>query len=146
MRWQSCRLDELEPRELYAMLRLRSEIFVVEQDCAYLDADGLDLDAWHLQGWDGDVLAAHLRVLAPGVSGGDVSIGRVVVAASHRGRQLGRALMEQGIALAQRVHGDVPIHVSAQAHLERFYGSLGFVTVGEGYLEDGIPHLPMRRA
>lgn len=115
---------------------------MVEQDCAYLDLDDRDQEALHLCGWDGEALAAYLRVLPP--ERGEASIGRVITAPSHRGRGLGRPLMRRGMQVLRDAHGDVAIHLSAQAHLEGFYRSLGFETVGEGYLEDGIPHLPMR--
>lgn len=131
---------------LYRVLALRSEVFVVEQTCAYLDADGRDVDAWHLLGWDGDALAAYLRVFFPTALDPAAHIGRVVVPPTHRGRGLGRAAMREAIRRIEAVLGPVPIALSAQAHLRSFYGALGFEVDGPGYDEDGIPHLPMRRA
>lgn len=145
LRWQTATFRALTGRALYEVLALRQAVFVVEQDCAYLDADGQDEGALHLLGTDGGVLVAYLRILPPGEGRADAAIGRVITAASHRGLGLGRALMVQGLTEARRVHGDVPVFVSAQAHLAPFYASLGFVRCGEGYDEDGIPHLPMRR-
>ncbi|MEO0599899.1 MAG: GNAT family N-acetyltransferase [Myxococcota bacterium] len=130
--------------ELYAILRLRQEVFVVEQDCAYLDADGGDEVAMHLRGYDDDALVAYLRAFPPSEDG-CVHIGRVIVVEAVRGRGLGQALMTRGADLATAKWGPHPIHLSAQAHLEPFYASLGYVATGPGYLEDGIPHLPMRR-
>lgn len=144
MRWAWDSFEDLTSRELYAVLRLRQEVFVVEQACAYLDADGRDPSAMHLRGWDGDELTAYLRAFGPD-DDGCVHLGRVIVASSARGRGTGRELMRRGADLAMEHWGPHPVHLSAQAHLERFYGALGYEVVGEAYLEDGIPHLPMRR-
>ncbi|MEM6926159.1 MAG: GNAT family N-acetyltransferase [Myxococcota bacterium] len=130
--------------ELYAILQLRQAVFVVEQDCAYLDADGGDDAAMHLRGYEHDALVAYLRAFPPG-DDGCVHMGRVIVVEAVRGRGLGRALMEHGADVAMAQWGPHPIHLSAQAHLEPFYASLGYGVTGPGYLEDGIPHLPMQR-
>ena len=135
-------------RDLYALLQLRCAVFIVEQNCPYLDPDGKDvLDGTHhlyAHDADGRVLAC-LRLLAPGVSYAHPSIGRVANAASTRGSGLGRALMRRGIAECTRLWPGQPIRIGAQAHLEKFYGSFGFKAVGEPYDEDGIPHLEMLR-
>jgi len=144
VKWHLRRFDDLALDELYAILRLRQEVFVVEQTCVYLDADGRDLEAWHLCGVEDDELVAYLRIFGPG-DDGCVHLGRVIVVEAARGRGLGRELMERGADLAMARFGPHPVHLSAQAHLEPFYGSLGYVVTGEGYDEDGIPHLPMRR-
>lgn len=143
--WVWRTFDELSNDELYAVMRLRQEVFVVEQDCAYLDADGLDPRCEHLLGVDDAGLAAYVRAVPPGLSYPDVpAIGRVITAARVRGRGLGRPLMREAIrGVEARWPG--PIQIGAQAHLEAYYGSLGFVTCGPEYDEDGIPHLPMRR-
>jgi ElaA protein len=147
MIWNWCPFDALSASDLYTVLRLRQEVFVVEQDCAYLDADGSDAACHHLLGWREGVLAAYLRVFPPGTCGEhpEVVIGRVITAASARGEGLGRTLMEEGHRQSVQTWGAQPIWLSAQAHLARFYGSLGYVVCGPGYDEDGIPHLPMRR-
>lgn len=138
---------DLSAHELYALLALRAQVFVVEQNCAYLDVDGQDLlgATCHLLAWQGDVLVAYLRLLDPATQGGDVVIGRVAVAPEARGTGLGHALMERALlACAERWPG-LPIYLSAQAHLQGYYGRYGFAAVGEVYLEDAIPHIGMRR-
>ncbi len=146
MRFDFAALAALDAPTLYRVLALRAAVFVVEQDCAYLDPDGRDADAWHLLGWEADTLAAYLRVFFPTPGEPAAHIGRVVVAPTHRGRGLGRAVMREGIRRLEARLGPVPIALSAQAHLRAFYGDLGFEVAGPGYDEDGIPHLPMRRA
>ncbi len=132
--------------DLYAAVQLRQRVFVVEQDCVYLDADGLDPAAMHLLGRSDDgELMAYLRAFGPGQRRPEAVIGRVVTAPEHRGSGLGTRLMREGLSRAHQEWGPAPVHVSAQAHLEPWYGSLGFVTHGPGYDEDGIPHLQMRR-
>ncbi len=132
--------------ELYALLRLRQEVFVVEQTCVFLDADGEDEHCMHLLAWDGDQLLGYLRVFPPGSRGAaEGVIGRVVVAPIARGKGLARRMMHEAHARVFTSYGDVPIFLSAQSHLAPFYGSLGYLVCGEGYDEDGIPHLPMRR-
>lgn len=139
---------DLGKEQLYALLKLRSDVFVVEQKCAYPDLDGQDLDGdtHHLMGWEDDQLMAYLRLLDPESQGGDVVIGRVVTAPAGRGEGLGHAMMEQALKQAEKHWPQVPIYLSAQAHLQRYYGQYGFVAVGEEYLEDDIPHIGMRRS
>lgn len=145
MNWHWSRFDSLGVRALYDALALRCQVFIVEQG-PYLDPDGLDPHAWHLLGRDGaGVLNAYLRVVDPGLKYEEPSIGRVAVAAESRGRSLGRALMEEGIARCERAWPGRAIRISAQARLQRFYRSLGFELVGGEYLEDGIPHIEMLR-
>ena len=144
--WRWYTWEELSCDGLYDLLALRAAVFVVEQDCPYQDLDGQDRDARHLLGRSEDgTLVAYLRAFEPGGVYAEVTIGRVVASGARRGERLGTRLMEEGIRQSQATWGPEPIKLSAQAHLERWYGSLGFVTCGEGYLEDGIPHLPMRR-
>lgn len=146
MHWTWCRFAELGVDNLYDLLALRCQAFIVEQ-VPYLDPDGLDRSAWHLLGRDGQgVLLAYLRVVDPGAKYAEPSIGRVVVAAAARGQALGRRLMAEGLARTSQVWPGRAIRIGAQAHLARFYGSLGFVPVAEPYDEDGIPHLEMLRA
>jgi ElaA protein len=139
---------DLGKEQLYASLKLRSDVFVVEQKCAYPDLDGQDLegDTHHLMGWEDDQLMAYLRLLDPESQGGDVVIGRVVTAPAGRGKGLGHAMMEQALKQAEKHWPQVPIYLSAQAHLQGYYGKYGFVVVGEKYLEDDIPHIGMRRS
>lgn len=140
--WSSWR--ELDRDALYAVMVLRQRVFVVEQDCPYLDADGRDPEALHLLGRQDGALVAYLRAFLPDESGA-ARIGRVVTAPEVRGTGLGRPLMREGLARLHAHAGPCPVVLSAQAHLERFYASLGFAVCGPGYDEDGIPHLPMRR-
>jgi ElaA protein len=144
-RWQWYGWAGMTPDVLYAFLRLRSAIFVVEQDCVFPEMDGRDPQCEHLCGWDGAELVAYLRLVPPGVRTPEVALGRVVVAARARGAGLGRAVMAEGLArCAQRYPGQ-PVKVSAQQHLEKFYASLGFTRTGAPYDEDGIPHVDMVR-
>ncbi|MDE2277854.1 MAG: GNAT family N-acetyltransferase [Burkholderiales bacterium] len=144
--WTWLRFEALGVDRLYDLLALRSRVFVLEQG-PYLDADGVDREAGHLLGHDGaGTLQAYLRVVDPGVKYAEPSIGRVVVAPEWRGTGAGRALMAEGLARCTAAWPGQGIRISAQAHLERFYGSFGFARVGEPYLEDEIPHLQMLRA
>jgi ElaA protein len=149
LRWQWSRMPELTSAALYAALAARQQAFAVEQDCAYLDADGLDLHAWHLLGWEGErpapELTAYLRVVDPGRKFAEPSIGRVLTVAARRGTGIGRALMVEGIARTASVWPGQPIRIAAQQRLEAFYASLGFRTVSAPYAEDGIAHIGMLR-
>ncbi len=134
------RFAELSPFEVYRLCRLRVDVFVVEQQCPYPELDGRDTEPTTEHLWfeaDGEVAAA-IRVLENGAT---KAIGRVVTAPAHRGQGLAARLIEQGIA----DHGDIPLTLGAQAHLEGWYGRFGFRRSGPGYDEDGIPHVPMRR-
>ena len=146
LRWSWHAWSELTPDLLYQVLRLRSAIFVVEQNCVFPDMDGRDPDCVHLCGRDdAGGLIAYLRLVPPGVRTPEVSLGRVVVAAAARGQGLGRAVMDEGLrGCAQRYPGK-PVKVSAQQQLETFYRSLGFRTASPPYLEDGIWHVDMLR-
>ncbi|KXO10601.1 ElaA protein [Moritella sp. JT01] len=147
MTWMCYRFSELSSLQLYDVLQLRAAIFVVEQDCAYQDIDGLDMhpDTRHILHYStkGELLA-YLRILAAGVSYPDVAIGRVVTATSARGQGLGHQLLERGISAAKSVWPDQDLYLSAQAHLQRYYQRYEFATVTAEYLEDGIPHVGMR--
>ena len=142
--WNAYLFEELDPHLLYAVMQLRQEVFVVEQQCWYLDADGKDQQAVHLVGTLEGRVVAYTRILQRGVSYSDyASIGRVVTSPAVRGRGFGRPLMEVSIAELYSRYGRQPIKISAQAHLQDFYGSLGFVGTGDIYEEDGIPHRAM---
>jgi len=145
MRWELRAFDALTVAELYGILRTRQEVFVVEQKCAYADADGLDPEASHLFAVDGDAVIACARLFAPGRRRREAVIGRVVTAPSVRRSGLGRELMRRAIDAVAAAHGPTAIWLGAQKYLQRFYESFGFERDGEDYLEDGIPHLPMRR-
>ncbi len=137
---------ELTTGELYAILALRQRVFVVEQTCAYLDCDGHDQASRHLWIEEGAGPIAYARILPPGEKYDDASLGRVVSAPEARRTGAGRAIVRAAIDAIERAWGRVPIRISAQAHLERFYGDFGFVRASDDYLEDGIPHCEMLRA
>lgn len=145
MQWRWKKFQELNIEELYEIIRLRERVFVVEQNCVYLDADGLDLSAWHLMGFDQNQLVTYLRVLPPGIKFQEVSFGRVVTAPEARKKGYGKELSKQAIQKIEQTWGPVHIRISAQAYLENFYGGFGFKREGSGYLEDGIPHIEMLR-
>lgn len=145
--WISKKFNDLSLTELYELLQLRSEVFVVEQACAFQDIDGQDMAAYHLLGQTLDgKLAAYARLFDAGIAYEEVSIGRVIVASEFRRFGLGQELMRQAITHCERHFAPQPIKIGAQQYLERFYGGFGFVQCAEMYLEDGIPHIPMRRS
>ena len=139
--WRFVPWTELGRDDLYAILAARSRVFVVEQNCPYLDLDDYDAAGWHLWTEDAGAIAAYLRILPPDSKYKEPSLGRVLTASTHRRGGHGRELMRRGIAAC----GGVAIRIGAQAHLEKFYGELGFVRDGDDYDEDGIPHLEMVR-
>jgi ElaA protein len=147
--WQWRSFAQLSNQELYQLLAQRQQVFVLEQQCLYDDFDGLDLEAHHLLGWrviDGRrELAAYLRCLAPGAKYTEMSLGRVLTAQAARGAGIGRELVAQGIAHAERQHPGHRIRIGAQRHLEPFYASFGFLTISAPYDEDGIMHIDMLR-
>ncbi len=147
--WQCTPFRELAPADLYAAMQLRQIVFVVEQKCAYLDADGVDRVADHLLGWgpvDGRrTLIAYARLLPPKVKYAEASIGRVVSHPDVRGTGVGRLLMQEALARVERAAWGKEIRIAAQMYLERFYESFGFERVTDPYLEDDIWHVDMRR-
>ena len=144
--WRWLRFDELSVHDLHALLRLRQEVFVIEQNCLYADIDGLDPQCLHGLGCAADgTLAAYARVVPPGLKFDEPAIGRVIVAPAWRGRSVGGVLMREAIAATQAAYPRAAIRISAQAHLQRFYAGLGFETVSAEYDEDGIPHVDMLR-
>lgn len=145
MNWLCLPFDALSPRQLYALLRLRSQVFVVEQNCVFEDIDGLDFDAVQLMGWDGDQLLAYARLLKPGVKAPGPVISRVITASAARGTGLGHALAAQAVQHCERLWPGQGITLFAQAHLQAYYGRAGFVGVGNEFIEDGIPHREMHR-
>lgn len=137
------RFEALSSLEVYQALQLRSEVFVVEQDCVYQDIDGKDMKALHLLGTFEGRVVAYSRLFAPGDYFDDASIGRVVISPAYRDRKWGHSLMQAAIAGIRNHYGATAITISAQQYLTRFYESHGFVQQGEAYLEDGIPHVRM---
>lgn len=147
--WRCTSFADLAVGDLYAALQLRSLVFVVEQTCPFLDADGDDDRAWHLLGWRAVAgrrrLDAYARLFAPGVKYAEASIGRVVTHPDARRTGAGRALMAEAIRTLGALAPGAPVRIGAQQYLERFYGEFGFVRDGADYLEDGIVHLEMVR-
>ncbi len=135
--------SELTLQELYTILQLRSEVFVVEQDCVYQDMDGKDQKALHVLGKKEGVLVAYTRIFKPGDYFKESSIGRVVVSKNQRKHKYGYDIMKASIVYIEDNFKENKIKISAQCYLKTFYNNLGFVIVGEQYLEDGIPHYPM---
>lgn len=145
--WHWKAFDELTVRELYAILKLRVNVFVVEQHCAYAELDDRDQQVEHLMGWAGDRLVAYLRLLPPEIApSGQLTLGRIVTAPDCRKLGLGKALVRFGIDHAQQLRPGLPIRLSAQTQLQAFYESFGFVACSGEYLEDGIAHLDMELA
>lgn len=136
----------LSVEDLYQILQLRSEVFVVEQNCVYQDIDGKDQKAIHVIGEYDNKVVAYTRIFKPGDYFENASIGRVVIDASYRDRKWGHDLIKESITSIEDHFGKSPITISAQLYLQKFYESHGFVVVGETYLEDGIPHIEMLRA
>jgi ElaA protein len=143
--WQFLSFEALPSHQLYAVLQLRSEVFVMEQQCAYQDIDGTDHQAMHLMGLRDKRLMAYARCFPKGVKYPEASIGRVIIRSELRGTGAGHALIREALARMQACWGEQPIQISAQAHLADFYAQHGFVVQGDVYDEDGIPHIAMLR-
>jgi ElaA protein len=166
--WRFARFDELSPREIHDLYQLRAAVFVVEQECAFQDLDGADLESWHLLGYrpspqpspkgegaespsplgegrDEGRLVAYARLVPPGAKYEEPSIGRIITALPVRRTGLGRGLVREAIARAERLWPGQAIRIGAQQRLERFYEAFGFVTASAPYDEDGIPHVEMVR-
>lgn len=142
--WQVKFYTELTTNEFHDIIALRLKAFVVEQDCSYLDLDGKDKKCYHLICRDGfGKVVATARILPPGLSYPEVSIGRVVIDESIRGKGAGHELMRKSMAFVAEEFGNVPVRISAQKHLEKFYNQHGFISTGKEYLEDDIPHVEM---
>ncbi len=135
--------EELSTNELYAILQLRSEVFVVEQNCVYQDLDYKDQKALHVIGYKNDKIVAYTRIFKSGIYFKEASIGRVVVAKPEREFNYGKLLMKASITAIEKEYNETLIRISAQKYLLKFYNSLGFTEEGEEYLEDGIPHINM---
>ena len=140
------RMDALAPLELYEIMQARAAVFVVEQNCPYQDADGADLQSWHLCVRAQGELAAYARLVDPGIKYAQPSIGRVLTLQKFRALKIGRALVSEAIRFSDATFPGQDIKIGAQAYLQRFYESLGFRAASDLYDEDGIPHLKMLRA
>tara|TARA_R110000772_G_C13158657_1_gene425748 strand:- start:155 stop:595 length:441 start_codon:yes stop_codon:yes gene_type:complete len=138
--------EELNTKELYELLQLRSEVFVVEQDCVYLDVDGKDERALHIMGWEDEMLVAYARCFKAGDYFDEASIGRVLVRENYRKLNYGHQITDAAIQAIKSKYKANTIKISAQVYLVMFYESHGFKTIGDRYMEDGIPHIAMVRA
>jgi ElaA protein len=143
LNWILKKFEELTASELYSIMQLRNEVFVVEQNCVYQDADDKDQPSLHFCGWDNEKLVAYTRIIPPGISYAEASIGRVVTSPAYRKTGAGRQLMQESISRTYIQFNCPAIKIGAQLYLTKFYQSLGFVQSGEEYLEDGIPHIEM---
>lgn len=143
--WTLKKFSDLDAHALYDILRLRSEVFVVEQECVFLDMDNLDQKAYHLAGRAGNELVACARILPAGIPYAEPSIGRVVSSPRHRRSGAGMELMQEAVNETIRLHGNVPIKIGAQLYLKQFYEKHGFEQCSEMYFEDRIPHIKMIR-
>ena len=143
--WYLKRFEELSIEELYELLRLRSEVFVVEQRCNFMDMDNKDQKCYHLLGRKNGQLLAYARIVPAGLSYAFPSIGRIVVSGDGRGMGFGVELLEVSISTVEKLYGKTTIRIGAQLYLEKFYGSFGFQKSSEAYLEDEIEHIEMTR-
>lgn len=143
--WVLKKFDELTPYELYHILQLRNEVFVVEQNCVYQDADDKDQFCYHLSGMENNKLVAYTRLAPPDTIYLEASIGRVVTSPVFRRKGAGKLLMEQSIKSVYELFGYVCIKIGAQLYLKKFYNDLGFEQISDVYLEDGIEHIYMIR-
>jgi ElaA protein len=144
LHWTYKHFTELSIEELYAILQLRNEVFSVEQNCVYQDADNKDQPAYHLCGWAGKNLAAYCRILPHGIAYEHPSIGRVVTSPQYRKGGYGREMMQRAVTKTIEQFNDPVIIIGAQLYLKKFYESIGFVQKSEPYMEDGIPHIEMQ--
>lgn len=143
VKWTCKHFNELTAEELYQILRVRSEVFVVEQNCVFLDMDNKDQVCHHVMGWQGNELLGYSRIVPPKISYAESSIGRIVSSPAARRLGIGRDLVMQSIQALHGIYGKVDIRIGAQYYLKSFYESFGFVQKGEIYSEDGINHIEM---
>lgn len=141
--WKCKQFNELTTDELYAILQLRNEVFVVEQKCIFQDADGKDQHSYHLMGWKDNLLVAYSRLIPAGISYSEPAITRVVTSPSSRSLGMGKELVKQAINILYKTWGKTDIKIGAQLYLEQFYNSFGFQRSSEVYVEDGIAHIEM---
>jgi ElaA protein len=143
IKWELKKFKELTVEELYDILRLRSEVFVVEQHCVFLDMDDRDQNSYHLLGRAENKLVAYVRILPPGLAYDEPSIGRVVSSPSYRRKGAGKELMKTALKETYRLFGNLPIMIGAQLYLKEFYENMGFNKCSDIYLEDDIEHIKM---
>jgi ElaA protein len=143
IRWECKPFQRLSLTELYRILQLRTMVFIVEQNCPYLDEDDKDKDSLHLMAWNDNQIIAYTRLLPPGIAFDEASIGRVVTHSQFRKHGLGRELMNRSIEILFSEMGTQPIRIGAQLYLRKFYESLGFYACSDVYVEDGIDHIEM---
>ena len=141
--WLCKPFNILTPSELYSILQLRSEVFIVEQNCVYQDCDDKDQHSYHLMAWYQNKLVAYTRLMPAGISYNEISIGRVITSPSIRGNKIGKELMIRSIGNLYELFGKSPIKIGAQLYLKSFYESFGFTQTSNIYLEDGIEHIKM---
>ena len=141
--WSCKAFNSLSPVELYSILQLRNEVFVVEQNCVYQDCDDKDQNSYHFMGWQQNKLVAYTRLIPSGIAFEEISIGRVVTSPSVRGNKIGKELMLRSIEKLYELFGKSKIKIGAQLYLKSFYESLGFIKNSDVYLEDGIEHIKM---
>ena len=145
-KWKVCSYDDLSKQELHQLMILRQNVFIVEQSCPYKDADNKDFNSHHLMRFNENTqIIAYLRIVAPGISYKEVSLGRIVTDIDNRGTGLGIELMKMGLQFTESIYGKVDIRISAQTHLVPFYKKFDFESTGKQYLEDDIPHTEMIR-
>lgn len=143
MNFQLKTFNELTTTELYNILKERTDVFVVEQNCPFPEVDGKDLQSYHLFKEENGEIIAYLRILPPGVSYPELSIGRVLVKEDYRGQKLAQQMMEEALSYITSELKETTVKIQAQHYLEDFYRSFGFEVISEVYLEDGIPHIDM---
>jgi ElaA protein len=143
--WSCKAFNTLTPDELYSILQLRNEVFVVEQNCVFQDCDDKDQQSYHFMGWQHNKLIAYTRLMPTGLAYEEISIGRVVISPSIRRIKIGKELMIRSIDKLHELFGKMPVKIGAQLYLKRFYESLGFTQSSDVYLEDGIEHIKMIR-
>lgn len=143
MNFQIKKFEDLTADEIYEILRIRSEVFVVEQNCAFQDCDNDDQNSYHIFSAENDRIVSYLRVLKKGISYNEISIGRVLVAKDHRGKGVAKELLIKAIEFIENTLNECEIRISAQEYLKEFYSSLGFEISSDMYLEDEIPHIEM---
>lgn len=141
--WKCKAFNSLSVNELYGILRARTSVFILEQNCLYQDVDGKDTSAWHLFFSENEQIKAYARIFPPGLSYEQASIGRVLTTKADRGKGHGKELMEIALKFIKKEFNDPPIKISAQSYLIKFYREFGFYPIGEEYLEDDIPHTAM---
>lgn len=144
--WEITRFEDLTPEKLYRIMQLRSEVFVVEQNCPYLDPDGKDNRCFHVMGFNAQKeMIAYCRILPEDISYSEVSIGRVLTSEKARGTGAGKQLMKRALDEIELLFGEVPVRIGAQLYLKKFYEGFDFEVISDEYMEDGIPHIEMLR-